>query len=424
MAENIPSYKYCFTEAEKAIKYTNDASKWTPNNLRRLFISPDCVIAQFHVGVAPRKRQFLPNKYMECISDAKYLKMTNALGGRAGTNICSHVEEVVYCLEGTNGGVLRQDESDWRAIISTGKASNSPDALKKAIGERFKRLRAFVIFNGAIQELMQIVGSKLSNPLYQISDDRIVSSNGKFSIVDIHKNDWYKGTYFRPSIYPSDAEGGSLYNRIMSVQSKFLAREEDNKKAANKDSVMNGYEIKFSDAYKRFSEVFSSYKKLAIKMLRKDKKTFLSAVYFEDFDLQQYKVTSTEVISDYFEIISDSLIEDLGRLGIKVSRDKKAISSEDVKKSIEFLNTLSIFYYEAMVSNYLRFFVNLKEKAGLDMYVEHFFEPAILIPNGTYLSSINTSVLETSINGYGSGKSISKSVEAMSKVLLEIGVLN
>lgn len=422
MPDTIPSYKYCFSEAEKAIRYTDNQLHWTPNNLRRLFISPDGVIAQFHVGVKPRKRVFAADKYASCVSDMKYVTMTNALGGRAGTSICSHVEEVVYCLKGTNGGVLRQEEADWRSIISMNKASNSPDALKKSIGERFRRLRAFVIFDGTLQELMQVVGQHLGSPVYQIADDTNVSTNSRVSVIDIHKHDWYMGHYFRPNIYPSDAENGSLYNRLKFVEEKMASKSVEEKKQSSKDANLKGYENKFSEAYKRFMEVFTSYKKVAIKMLRANDKSFLSAKYFGEFDLQHMSVKQGSLISDYFEMIPDSVSEDLGRLGVRVSRSKEEATVESVKESIQLLNNLSIFYYQSFVSNYLNFFIKLKESGKFDMFVERFFKPAILIPSGAYLDGLNVSVLSMGRDDFGSGKSISRSIEVMTDSLFGIGL--
>lgn len=419
--EVIPSYKYCFIEAEKAIRYTEDASKWTPNNLRRLIISPDCVIAQFHVGVQPRQRLLNPEKYFECVSDEKYLKMTNALGGRAGTNICSHVEEIVYCLRGANNGALRQDESDWRAIISVEKASNSPEALIKAIGERFRRLRGFVIFNGTVQELMQCVRSDLSNPLYQISDDERMIKDGRFKFVDVHKSDWYKGSYFRPSVYPSDAEGGSLYKRLKSVENKMTAVANEFKKAENKDSAMKSLEDKFNTSYIRFMEVYTKYKQIALKMLKATNKSYLAVSYTGEFDVKHCSEAHGKIIADYFDLISDSMVEDLGRLGIKVSKTKAEMDRSAVQESIALLDVLSTFYYKSLVLNYLSFFVKLKETGKFDMFVNKFFNSAILIPQGEYLNNVNVSVLLDGQESFGSGKSISKSINIINDVLTSVG---
>lgn len=418
MGELIQSNKYCFSEAEKAVKYTDNAARWTPNNLRRLMISPDCVIAQFHVGEKPRQRSFNPNRYMSCISDAKYIRMTNVLGGRSGQQICSHVEEVVYCLKGMNGGVLHQDEADWRAIISTDKASNSPEALIKSIGERFRRLRAFVLFNGTIQELMQLVSSNLANPLYQIADDINVNSTGKFSIIDVHKNDWFKGSYFRPTIYPSDTESGSLYKRIKTVEAKLTAQAEMSKKQANKDSAFKSFESKFEDAYTRFTDMFVQYKKIAMSMLKEQNKSYLSAQFCGDFDIQHCSEAHGKSISDYFDLIPNSMVEDLKRLGIDVSKSKSEITGDSIQESIKLLDIMYAHYYKALVYNYLKFFASLKRTGKFDRFVEKFCNVKILIPDDVNINS-EAKVL-SDLEGFGSGKNIANSVNIISDTMTAV----
>jgi len=414
MVDAVQTHKYCFNEAESAVRYTDVQSKWTPNNLRRLFISPDCVVAQFHVGVRPRQKRLIQEKYTACITDPKYVRMITVLGGRAGTNVCSHIEEVVYCLKGVNG-VLHGAEADWRAIIASDKMVSDVASLKETIGARFRRLRGFVMFDGSIQELMNLVKDELSTPFYQISDDKEVMASGKLSVVDIHKTDWYKGSYFRPAIYPSDSEEGSLYKHIKAVEKALVAKENTAKKHVEKENNLSGYEKTYSEAFERFSDVYTKYKKISLKLLNLTSRSYLSSQFYGEFKVQHCSEAQGKTIVDYFGLVTSAIKADLQRLGITVTGDKSKATAETLKESVDLFNSMYTFYYRSLVYNYLRFFTSLKRTGKFDIFVEKFCRVDILIPSDSQID--NEAKLLQGLDGFGSGHNVMKSIGIMEEVL-------
>lgn len=183
---------------------------WSPNNVRRLFISPDGLAVQFYTRTCGKKllelrafKNIELNKVAQCFSMEDYVPMLKVL---TGERMCSSIEEIVICTGSKYNLRLPSKESNLSVLNRGGQIQNS-----------FRRLRGILIINSDLLTLLNSIGvQNLQNSLYQISDDSKLSSL-VVSRVDVLKDDWWKGSYLRPARYTLDAEGKPLANYFNKV---------------------------------------------------------------------------------------------------------------------------------------------------------------------------------------------------------------
>ena len=183
---------------------------WSPNNIKRLFISPDGVAVQFYTRTCGKKllevRLFKNTeitKVSQCFSMADYVPMLKVL---TGERMCSSIEEIVLCTGSKYNLRLPTNESNLTIINKGGNIQNS-----------FRRLRGILIANTDLLTLLNSIGvENLKDSLYQISDDEKLSYYVS-SRIDVLKDTWWKGSYLRPARYSLDAEGSSLANYFNKV---------------------------------------------------------------------------------------------------------------------------------------------------------------------------------------------------------------
>lgn len=353
-----PIGRYCASVAESAVHYTNKQAEWTPNNIKRLIISPDMVVVQLHTHTSFIRKQFRPDKYVQCISDSKYKAMVSVLGSN-GNNVCSHVEEIIYCLQGVNGGCLNNIESNLRAIISSTKASATEAELVKSIGSRFKRLFGIVYFNGNISGLMEKAGQKmLKDPCYHVADDEDLAIRSVF----VHRDDWYKGYFFRPATYPADSPEGVLSKKLHKIERDITDKLNKAKADEARDKYIGELKSKAVKEFQNFNLIFGMSFQLALMLDKDDARSLMSwglDKNITDSDKRRSLISGRceKPFNDVLELVDDSLKRNLSRLGFTVINDRKqgdlkALAEEEA----QWFKMWAIRQYDALEHFYLLLF--------------------------------------------------------------------
>lgn len=363
---DVSPERYCYSIAESAVHYSNKVNEWTPNNIKRLIISPDMVVVQLHTYKRFITKQFIPAKYAVCVLQPKYKKMVSVLGGD-GNNVCSHVEEIIYCLQGENGGYLHNEEADLRSILMRNSGASNEALLIKELGNRFKRLYAVCQYNGTIRQLINDVGSRmLSDAEYHVANE------GSVNATLIHKDDWYKGFFFRPANYPADKEGGKLFNHLHKISADIMQRMESAKSEAARRTHLGEVDKKLQMELSQFKGVFSCCGLLNVFCAINP-----SMSYFAQTDLLNFKDRFSRiqhianvVITDTGDF-SEALKSQLTKAGIRIvpmTGDEK----EEIVRCTETLHLLTMKYYDNLQSIYTDVFNTLSEKYPLT--VQTFFD--------------------------------------------------
>lgn len=351
---NEPIGRYCVSVAESAIHYTK-TDDWTPNNIKRLIISPDGVLVQLHTSKALIRRSFDIQKYNQCICDSRYKTMVSVLGG-TGNNVCSHIEEIIYCLRGISGGVLHSSEANLRAIVSSSKVGTTENQLKRVIGERFKRLYAVVYFDGTANDLSRGYGAKLNDIEYHLGDEYTGGT------VYIHKADWYRGYFFRPSYYKSDIENGLLYNHLHKIERDINTRLSRDKSDEIKSKILKDLKPKAEKEYKRCKLICKMAQHLGIMLNSKKARGYLQGEVFRSNDMILALTRHSNIaINDVFKIFGGSFKEDLIKSGVIFTEDKGDLR-ELAEQEVSVIMRLAIDTYTSVLRLYRQVLIYLKSE--------------------------------------------------------------
>lgn len=235
------------------------SQKYSPNNIRRLYISPDGAMVMYHVNVGKGKRKaisFNSEVVRECSSMPDYKPIIHVL---SSDRVCASVEDVVICTGSNNGAVLDMREMDFSGLIKSYKGGGSD--IKQQIMNRYKRLNSFIIYTGTIT-------SFLNNTRDVDSADRVLTDskfvNSSCQIELFHNKDWYKNYGFSAKFYALDRQGSPLNNHFIKVAEVITKREEESGYEAFKKERVKGLQANFDDAYAKALNLIKGYTRLKI----------------------------------------------------------------------------------------------------------------------------------------------------------------
>lgn len=257
--ESIKINEYCYSLVLKKftegvnLEQAGCVARWSPNNLRRIIISPDGVLLQYFTTSGAHTNKLLQpvvfkdrNKCSQCFIDGKYKPIVSMLVGK---RICSSLEEIIYLTKSSSGLQLPETELRLQELVERSKVQSSEKELLDNIGDRFVRLRALIFMDLSMQELTsdKEFSKNVKNPLFLFADDDYFK--GKvIKVYDIHKNDWWNHTRLRPQYYGLDAEGGSLSTYFDRVKNIKQTEEHDNKLKSIKEKGVSEKIDKFRPA--------------------------------------------------------------------------------------------------------------------------------------------------------------------------------
>lgn len=208
---------YCYDIALSKVQFSSDTSHFSPNNVRRLFISGDGVLVQFFVNTGSgycKSGYFNPSKAFDCFCDKGFKPIIQCLVDL----VCSNLEEIVFCTQSKSGTNLNQSELNLTSILKGYTGSISPDLAKSLLG-RFVRLRNIVFFNGLLDEVITISNTDVFKSFNKTFSD-CVQDKSRIKEQSLGNSEWFKHHRLRPQHYMLDAQGGKLSNYFTNVKSK------------------------------------------------------------------------------------------------------------------------------------------------------------------------------------------------------------
>lgn len=277
-SENVVGYHY--------------TDKFSPNNIKRLIISPDMVIMNYHTALPNGKKQesvvLNPVEVSQAERLPDYKPMMNILSTK---RICGSIEEIIFLTRSRNSNItLINKELDLENLVK-GYGSRTND-IRGTISNRYKRLYALTIVNMNIDEFMFYMRQSGSN--YEFISDLPFMANATKQYF--HKDDWYESWGSAGQTYPLDMVGGVLHKHFSEIKAR--------KKEQLKKEMINNYKSQANKSlveevkalYLRYQKMMKAYQRL-YRMLKDIGYNDICLEKLTIFDL--IPLYSCEAFSDY-----------------------------------------------------------------------------------------------------------------------------
>ena len=149
----LKKVNYCSGVKSTTLNEMGNHPDFSPNNIKRLVISPDLVLVYYHVSTdhnnlvthVPLDR----NSVYKAQNTEDYVPALQAL---VKPYVCSAIQEIIFIKASSKVPNFTLIPSDMDLSILQKNYNGSGDALKS----RYKRLGAIGIFNGSIEEFLSI----------------------------------------------------------------------------------------------------------------------------------------------------------------------------------------------------------------------------------------------------------------------------
>lgn len=232
---------------------SNYSEYFSPNNIRRLIISPDVVRAEFYISVPNiglMKQVNIPSSMLQQLEYMEgYVPIVQII---ATERICSSIEEIVFLINSNDGQTrLGPQEYDFASLVTSynRRSGDLLDTIKK----RYVRLRYITIANISMNQFMSLKRDK-STVIGELPPMQGVSE-----IKKIHdEEDWYKhwGNPAAAKTYPTmDAVGGHLHNFFQDYIKKVVALEKQKSIDDYKNKRYDADKKRFETELKRFEVI-------------------------------------------------------------------------------------------------------------------------------------------------------------------------
>ena len=312
---------------------------FSPNNIRRLIISPDGVMVFYHVTTDcnSRVRQVLLSEQMvaHCQYLEDYKPMTAIL---YADRICASIEEVIVIPRSNSGNTyLTSKEIEFSSLLARYNGSGD---LEENIKSRYKRLYAYTIYeNGTYNDFINHMKNAKDSALTLISTLDFMQGS---RIQYIHKDDWYQGYGSAAKYYALDVAGGKLNKHFGDVKFRI---ESDNRKKAIEESKtkrLGGLTEELKEQYARYKGIYTVIKRIIA--IRNN----------GIFETSYYQAPTLGVL----DIYPLDELKDFEKYGLTKKSVDSISSEEQYRKTIEVLRIRSLEYYTELCSSLLSEFEN------------------------------------------------------------------
>ena len=290
---------YCYEKSLPVIDYCGDIAarqagkskagyspSFSPNNIRKLIISPDAVVSIFHVAPTGSENgthwtgQYVKldaRQVAECGQQKGYKPIASLLHA---DRKCSSIEEVVVCMQSAFGGAgFPEQELNFSGIIGK-NASANVESLKNS----YKRLYACSQYMGTLNAFFQSVCKEAG---FSLSDAKMVGTKFvtdwnipndlMFADMDFILNkilfntkDWYQNYGTVAEFYQFDAAGGRLNNHFREVITDIENSRRDKAISDMKTKLSDKEKDSLLAAYDRYKAVYDEIRFLYTKCKRRE----------------------------------------------------------------------------------------------------------------------------------------------------------
>lgn len=262
--------KYLYNQAFQVIDYCNNVSKntnyneyFSPNNIRRLIISPDAVMSRFYIPVpnvhSKQKIIHLPSNLLPQLeSQEDYVPLVQII---STDRVCSSIEEIVF-VTFSNDGTVRLGAKEYALESLIHNYNNRSGDLRETIKKRYVRLHDIIVFRGTFNQYKSIEDSNDKRRLISTWD--VIKANSDIEMIHDEPG-WYKkwGSPAAATTYPTmDGVDGHLYKYF----TRYIAEMEQEEEAAGLEAFRRerygAAEEEFREEFERFSKLHKMSNKL------------------------------------------------------------------------------------------------------------------------------------------------------------------
>lgn len=353
---------YCYDIALSKVQFSRDTTKFSPNNVRRLFISGDGVIVQFFVNTGSGYTNtglFNPTKAFNCFCAKDFKPIIQCLTDL----VCSNIEEIVFCTKSQNDVSLNQSELNLTAILKGYTGAMSTDLSKSLLG-RFVRLRSVTFFDGTLSQVTSVEKTESFNGYDKMFADCLQNASlCRMQLLD--NKDWYKSKRLRPQHYLLDGKGRLLgyFERVQNLIEERLK--------SNKISEIN------SERLGKKAETIKSYDDLASRLLCCIRR-YIYCSEKTSFDATKLLVGITVPEMDYSELVSKDTLDVLSRAVVDKQTKESAEKYDVLCRSLALL--VENCYKEILTSFLLAVSSYERRKITLHVKMKGFHASDIVVP--------------------------------------------
>lgn len=213
--------KSIYSQAFGVVDYCKDIEKnrsyseyFSPNNIRRLIISPDTVLAQFYMSVpnvGMQKAVNIPSGMLNQVEElGDYVPIVQIISTE---RICSSIEEIIFVTFSNDERVqLGSKEYAFESLIQN--FNNKSGDLLETIKKRYVRLHDIIRFKGNFRQYRQIEQANDRKKL--VSEWDGIKEHSEIKLIH-DEADWYMkwGSAAAAKTYPRmDGVDGHLYKHF------------------------------------------------------------------------------------------------------------------------------------------------------------------------------------------------------------------
>lgn len=343
---------FLYKEALSLVDYCGDVAKtkaggeaiynpdFSPNNIKRLIISPDAVAVFYHIQTrhcAKFKVKMINPMMLQTIQYmADYTPLTAVL---YADRICASVEEVIILSNSNDDRVsLTTRELDFSSMLKTYK-SGSTDIVD-SIRNRYKRLYSYTVLNSSFQEFWNWYQgvSKDDKSGYLLSQQNFFDGAQK---QIFHETDWYTGYGTSASFYDLDKEGSRLNQYFKNT---IVEIDKVNKKAKVDESIKGAVDKSKTKFERELALYLGTYR--CVCRLRK----MLAE--------QMYKFVNVQMVNEYasFDIEKATLVKT--SLTKESTKDYNVVTETGsevslIEQNIKTLKRKRMEFYEIIYADFM-----------------------------------------------------------------------
>lgn len=305
---NVSVGTYCYDIALSKIQFSKDTTKFSPNNVRRLFISGDGVLVQLFVNTGSGYTLtglFNPAKAFNCFCAKDFKPIIQCLVDL----VCSNIEEIVFCTKSQNGINLNQSELNLTSILKGYTGAMSPDLAKSLLG-RFVRLRSVTFFDGVLSQVISVEGTENFRGYDKLFVD-CLPDKSLCRMQKLDNKDWYKSKRLRPQHYLMDGTG-----RLSGYFERVQGLVEEQLKAGKIEEINNERLGKKAETIKVYDDLSSRFITCIKRYMACSSKTSFDATKL----LQGIVVPQM----DYSKLVSKDTLDVLSRASVNTQMKESA----------------------------------------------------------------------------------------------------
>lgn len=256
--------KYIYNIAFRAIDYCGDVENnrgysdyFSPNNIKRLIISPDAVMSEFYISVPNVGKSKIVRLPVQMMSSVEVFEDYTPIIQIISTDrICSSIEEIIFATQSVTGQfTLSSREYDLESMVTS--FTNRQGDLLETIKKRYVRLKDIVVFNGTFDQYRSIMSE------VQVKADTLISNvdgvKAMSTITTIHDEpNWFEkwGSAAAAKTYPlMDGVDGKLWTYFEHYKAAVREKIKKNEVEDFKKDLYGSLESEVKDKFDKFKRL-------------------------------------------------------------------------------------------------------------------------------------------------------------------------